>query len=34
VCGVEIQLSGYHNLITGYNVVDEKKFTWFVLRWS
>jgi hypothetical protein len=34
VCGVEILLSGYHNKIVGYNVIDEKKFAWFVLRWS
>jgi hypothetical protein len=33
-CGVEIHLSEYHNEITGYNVIDEKKFSWFVLRWS
>jgi D-aminopeptidase len=33
-CGVEILLSGYHHEIVGYNVIDEKKFSWFVLRWS
>jgi hypothetical protein len=34
VCGVEIQLSAYHQEIVGYNVIDEKKFAWFVLRWA
>jgi len=33
-CGIEVQLSEYHNEIIGYNVIDEKKFSWFVLRWS
>ena len=36
-CGVEILLSGnYHQdqEIVGYNVLDEKKFAWFVLKWS
>mgnify|MGYP000473560066 CR=1 FL=1 len=33
-CGVEILLSEYHNEVVGYNVVDEKKFAWFVLKWS
>lgn len=35
VCGVEILLSGnYHHEIVGYNILDEKKFAWFVLKWS
>lgn len=33
-CGVEILLSESHHEIVGYNVIDEKKFSWFVLRWS
>ena len=34
-CGVEILLSGDYNYeIVGYNVIDEKKFSWFVLKWS
>jgi len=33
-CGVEVLLSEYHHEIVGYNVIDEKKFSWFVLRWS
>lgn len=33
-CGVEVHLSECYNEIVGYNVVDEKKFAWFILRWS
>jgi hypothetical protein len=33
-CGVEILLSEYHHEIVGYNVLDEKKFSWFVLKWA
>jgi hypothetical protein len=33
-CGVEILLSEYRHEIVGYNVIDEKKFAWFVLKWS
>jgi hypothetical protein len=32
-CGVEITLDK-NNSIVGYNIIDEKKFTWFVLKWS
>jgi hypothetical protein len=34
VCGVEIQFSKNSSKIVGYNVIDEKKFSWFVLRWT
>ena len=34
VCGVEIQLSKNSSKIVGYNVIDEKKFSWFALRWA
>lgn len=33
-CGVEIQLAEQYNEIVGFKVLDEKKFTWFVLKWS
>ena len=33
-CGVEIHLSEHQHEIVGYNVIDEKKFSWFVLKWS
>ena len=31
--GIEVQLSG-NNEIKDYRVVDEQKFSWFLLRWS
>ena len=31
--GIEVQLSRY-NEIKDYRVVDEQKFSWFLLRWS
>ena len=31
--GIEVQLSRY-NEIKDYQVVDEQKFFWFLLRWS
>lgn len=31
--GVEVHLNQYHQ-IAGFKVVDEKKFTWFLLRWA
>ena len=34
--GVEITLGGEHsaNTIVDYRIVDEEKFTWFVLKWA
>lgn len=31
--GIELDVSGINN-ITGYKIVDEEKFAWFMLRWS
>ena len=30
--GIELDVSGI-NLITGYKIVDEERFAWFMLRW-
>jgi hypothetical protein len=30
--GIELNVSGINN-ITGYKIVDEEKFAWFMLRW-
>lgn len=30
--GIELDVSGINN-ITGYKIVDEPKFMWFMLRW-
>lgn len=32
--GLELKVSDDFTQIVGYNVLDEKKFTWFLLRWS
>lgn len=32
--GLELKVSDDFTKIVGYNVLDEKKFTWFLLRWS
>ena len=34
--GIEIKMNLVNNLrvISGYEIVDEKKFTWFLLRWA
>lgn len=31
--GVEVELDRNHSM-TDYRVIDEKKFFWFLLRWS
>lgn len=31
--GIELDVFGINN-ITGYKIVDEEKFAWFMLRWS
>lgn len=34
-CGVALTLDlDFHNTIRGYRIIDEQKFTWFVLKWS
>lgn len=31
---LDISKDGGPNIIKGYEIVDEKKFAWFMLRWS
>lgn len=34
VAGLTLELSPNHKSIVGYDVIDEKKFAWFILRWQ
>jgi len=32
--GIEVDVNPRHRIVDDYRVVDEKKFAWFLLRWS
>jgi hypothetical protein len=32
--GIVVHIEGSNHDVTGYDIVDDKKFAWFVLRWS
>ena len=32
--GIEVDVNPRHHSLDDYRVVDEKKFAWFLLRWS
>ena len=33
-CGLELMLTSDARNVIAYDVIDEEKFTWFVLKWS
>lgn len=32
--GIQIKLTTDFKNITGYDIIDKEKFTWFVLKWA
>lgn len=32
--GIELKIDTEFQRITGYDIIDEEKFVWFMLRWS
>ena len=31
--GIQVKVTDDHQMITGYDIIDHKKFTWFTLKW-